>query len=205
MRTQAQRHSPDIDAWGTSLVEKVVTRLERRIQDFESNPAPGVSAPSIEQQQRKFAFLKRLIDVHYAYKPDLGQRHRYSELHRIIKGLIVEFITQSERDIQPVNIEHNRNPEAKRYWDELAPDALARAKLPGMFHVAASYNHLRQSTQTKGVNSAARFHVVGELVRVSIDVFQEEHPKLRLEHSTRASIYNDHFAAIALALSMRKG
>ncbi len=191
----------DLDVWATQLVGTVVSRLKERISNFESDPAPGISAPTIAQQRRKFTFLSTLIAAHDAHDPELGRRKPQSELHRIIKGLIVHFITQSERDIQPVNIEHNRNPVAKKYWEEQQPDAFENAKLPGLFHVAASYNYLKDYKQG---STAAKFHVIGELVRVCIDVFKEEHPKLNLPCPTQASIYNDHREAIDLAFSMRR-
>jgi len=185
-------------------VDLIIARLEERIRHFEMDPVGGISAPSVGQQHRKFGFLKRLVEAHKAYEGKAGLRRKSSELHRIVNGFVVHFITQSERDIQPLNVEHGRNPEAKNYWDGREPDALRHAKLPGLFHVAASYNHLRQSSRVRGATSAAKFHAVGELVRVCIDTFKEEYPKLNLPHPTRASIYNDHFEAISLALSMRK-
>ena len=182
------------DAWARFVVDKVIVRIEERLNDFnqaqtKGESRSGILAPSDEQQKNKYDFLQKLIEEHKTYKPSQSNRHPQSELHRIIKGFIVNFISQSESDLQPLNIQHGRNPEALEYWNSLDPKALENARLPGMFHAAASYNHLKREHPGRG-ESSRKFHAIGEVLRVSIDIFKEEHAKLNLSEKTRASIYN---------------
>ena len=52
-------------------------------------------------------------------------------------------------------------------------------------------------------SKALKFHAVGEIIRVCIDVFKEEFPKLGLDFETRASIHNDHIELARFAFSCR--
>jgi hypothetical protein len=198
-----------LDEWATGLVKLVVGRLQSRIETFRKDSRPGQSAHTIEEQTNKFNYLNGLIARHLAYQPrsnpqssDTKDTHPYSALHRIIRGLLVEFIHQSQNGTQPLNIEHGRNPEARAYWESTGASALRLAKLPGMFHLASSYNYLRRNLQVDATK-AAKFHAVGEIVRVCIDIFKEEFPKRKLSCQTCASVYNDHLAIILLASMLR--
>jgi hypothetical protein len=95
----------------------VIYRLENRLKAFRDDPTPGVSAPTIDQQTRKFDFLESVLRQHKNYQrdPENGRRHPWSQLRRIINGFLVEFINQSESNTQPLNIENDRNPLAKAY------------------------------------------------------------------------------------------
>jgi hypothetical protein len=173
--------SPDLgelSAWKDQLVSKVVGRLQERIYEFARDPAPGVMAISIQEQKAKFAFLTKLIEQHKSYSRGPGDRHSHSFLHRIINGFIVEFIKQSEGCITSLNVENDRNPEAKKYWDSQDPDVFNAVKLPGMFHFAVTYNRLRESPGKERKNQ--------------LDIFQAEFSKFQSSHESRASLYNDY-------------
>jgi hypothetical protein len=198
-----------LDQWANRLVEQVVERLESRINTFRENPLPGRSAPSVEEQQRKFDYLDVLICRHKAYRPGEGSlpsggvdKHPYSVLHRIVKGFLVEFIYQTENRVQPLNIENDRNPAAREYWLTRDSEDFRIAKAPGMHHLAASYNQLRNICSVDDRRSV-KFHAVGEIVRVCIDTFTEAFPKLNYPSQTHASVYNDHDAGILLAFQLR--
>ena len=192
----------ELSAWKDQLVSKIIGRLQERNDEFERDPAPGVMAITIQEQKAKFAFLAKLIEQHTSYTRGPGDRHPHSFLHRIINGFIVEFIKQSEGCITSLNVENDRNPEAKKYWDSQDPDVFNAAKLPGMFHFAASYNRLRESPGKESKNQPA-LHALGEVVRASIDIFQAEFSKFQSTQESRASLYNDHRQMIRLALVLR--
>jgi hypothetical protein len=198
-----------LDQWANRLVEQVVERLESRINTFRETPLPGRSATSVEEQQKKFDYLDVLICRHKAYRPRQDSppsggvdKHPYSVLHRIVKGFLVEFIYQTENRVQPLNIENGRNPAAREYWLTQDSEDFRIAKAPGMHHLAASYNQLRD-TCSGADRRGTKFHAVGEIVRVCIDIFTEEFPKLNYASQTHAAVYNNHHAGILLAYQLR--
>jgi hypothetical protein len=198
-----------LDQWTTLFVAKVVERLESRINTFRESPLPGILAASVKEQRSKFDFLEGLICRHKNYEPRQHSlpsggvdKHPYSVLHRIVKGFLVEFIYQTENRVQPLNIENGRNPTAREYWSARDSEEFRIAKAPGMHHLAASYNQLRDICSNDNRRSV-KFHAVGEIVRVCIDTFTEEFPKLNYTFPPHASVYNDHGECILLACQLR--
>jgi hypothetical protein len=199
---QTTSNADDLNLCATQLVALVVEKLSERSRDFKKSPAPGVSATTIAAQQKKFEYIDRLIDQHISYQKSPTQRQPNSTLHRIIRGFIVEFIHQTTEQVTPLNIEHNRNPEAKTYWNSKDSAEFKAAAFPGMYHLAVRYNKLRDP-QSRERGNLAKFHAVGEVIRASIDVFKEQFPKLAKINDPRASLYNDHFESIRLAFQLR--
>jgi hypothetical protein len=186
----------------TQLVSLVIERLHARSEAFKKSPAPGVSATTIREQSKKFEYVEKLLNNHKSYQRSKNDRHPHSPLHRIIRGFIVEFISQTEEQLTPLNTEHDQNPEARAYWNSKDPKDFDSAKLPGMYHMAVSYNKLRDPLRRESGN-LAKLHAVGEVIRASIDVFKEHFPALAPGSEPRASIYNDHIESIRLASTLR--
>lgn len=199
---QTTSNADDLNLCATELVALVVDRLRERSRDFKISPAPGVSATTIAEQTKKFEYIDHLINQHDSHQQSHKQQHPSSALHRIIRGFIVEFIHQTTEQVTPLNIEHNRNPDAKAYWDSKDSAEFKAAAFPGMYHLAVSYNKLRDP-QSRERGNLAKFHAVGEVIRASIDVFKEHFPKLANMNDPRASLYNDHFKSIHLAFNLR--
>ncbi len=176
--SEAQR----INAWLDETALKVIDRLKNRITQF-NEPQGGVSTATAEQKS-KFSVIAKMLAEH-----DMHTKERRSYLMRMIKGFLVEFTRQSERGITPCNVENNKNPEAKAFWESQSPEAFEEAKYGGILHSATSYLGLKQRFP-RSVTRNTSFPVLGEIIRSSIDVFNEEYPKFAPDTKPQPSIYN---------------
>jgi len=181
--------------WLNKTTTLIIERMREKILEFEATPHEGTSAPTIEQQERKFQFLKKLIEEN-----ESGIKKR-GPLTRIIRGFLTEFIRQSENEIPACNITNGRNPEVAAYWQTKTSGEFHDAMIPGVFHSAVSYNRIRDYASVN--ERSASFHAIGEIVRTTIDMFKEEYPKLNPNKKPTPSVYNDHREVIRLALHFR--
>jgi hypothetical protein len=185
--------------WLDETVERVVSRMNDRIFQHELAPQAGTSVPTIEGQDKKFQEVEQMIGEHYAHE---GKKK--GSLARIIRGYLTEFIRQSEKQTVACNILHDRNPDAKKYWDA-RPSEFREAIASGMYHSAVSYRKLvrdKFASSNERINRSPVFHSLGEIIRDTIDVFKEEYPKLNPDNPPVATLYNDHMAVVKLATDM---
>jgi hypothetical protein len=194
--TEAKKQKTE--KWLKETIDVVIHRIEERSEHFKANPQGGSSAPEIEQQERKYAFMDRILTDHYK-----ESNKSKSPLSRIIRGYLVEFIRQSEERLPACNIRHGRNPEAGQYWESHIKD-FDDARAGGIWQTASGFRKFEKIYPRKEAEGrSAEFHAVGEIVRSSIDVFKEEYPKLDAVNPPAPSVYNDHLASVALAHDMR--
>jgi len=192
--------------WLDATTEKVVEKLQARIEHHRLYPKGGRSAPDIGQQNRKFDHIESLIIEHREHS-----EAKRSVLSRTIRGFLTEFIRQSETKTVLCNIEHG-NRQARLYWDEQerqSPGSFRNAILSGQFHTAAAYNKQlalsgeRVNSGEKRVGKSPLFHSIGEVIRSTIDVFKEEYAMLRPGETPMPSLHNDHMAVIEMAYDLR--
>lgn len=190
----------EVNQWIDETTERVIDKLRYNVTHYGDNPKSGTSVPSIEKQKAKLQFVGMLLEKHDEHEK--ANKRKKSELHRMIRGYVGEFVRQSEHQITPCNIDHNRNPKAAAYWESQGAKEFSDAIIGGVTHTATSYNHLRDRYTKSGQRSAA-FHAVGEVIRVTIDVFKAEYPEFDPVHPPAPSLYNNHNAAIKLAFDLR--
>jgi hypothetical protein len=171
--------------WLDETAEKVIDALRERTDAFLKNPATG-DDPDWHMRSGRYTKLQRLLDK--AATPAHLSASGRSDLHRIIRGYLVEFVRQSEEGVPPCNIQNGRNEAAKAYWEQRPESEFAEAKFRGLVHSASSYRRvLGHDTSGRKAAMAA----TGDIIRTTIDVFRQEFPKLCPDLEPRASIGND--------------
>lgn len=171
--------------WLDKTTQNVVDALRARTDTFLQTPG-SLDDPEWNLRSARYAKLQRLLD-NADTPPGLFVSGR-SDLHRIIRGYLVEFVRQSEEGVPPCNTQYGRNEAARAYWEHRPEEEFAEAKFRGLIHAASSYRRvLHQDTSGRKAAMAA----TGEIIRTTIDVFHQEFPKLCPDTEPRASISND--------------
>ena len=202
-RYKRSRHTPaEMNDWLTQTTFKVIEVLRARNAEFkEMQPPEGVDETALSKfqfKQRRTDFIGELLNRH-----DQAANPNRSELHRIIKGYLCEFINQTESGLPACNIMNGRNPEAQEYWKSRPSEEFEAAKAPGIFHAAATYNKLK-SLRSERKHKKIAWESTGEIIRHSIDVFKQEYPRFDTEHVTTASLFNDHLEIIARSTQLNQ-
>lgn len=124
-------------------------------------------------------------------------------LRRMARGFITDFLHQTEENITPCNIKHDRNPVAKEAWSKCTPQEFHTAAAPGLFHTAVSLNDLKHN-YSDGIHGSTAYHALGRIIKTATIVFGEQYGKLGLSYEPKASVYNDEVALIRLASLLDK-
>ena len=199
---QRQPENKRIYAWLDYVTNNVIKKLEARTIDFENKPSSEFSTLKDEEKyldkEKKYKFLRVLLEL--KDMDDLGKK---STISKIVRGYLTEFIRQTEQQITVCNIENGRNPEAKKYWDSQPHEEFWEAKAPAFFHTAVVYEKFKSLMGTK-VDRKAAWEATGEIVRICVDEFKAEYPKLNPDLTPVASVYNEHMHIIEAAYNLNR-
>ena len=158
-----------IDSWLEATTAKVLQQLKEDVELHERSIARGKLV--LESDTKRYELLRRNLEKDRVPR-SIDGKLRPTNLERIIRGYLVEFIRQSEEGAPSHNAHMDKEPTAS-YWASRSRQEFLSARLLCNMHTAAAHHHIKKEEHpTKSVSVS--FDALGEIILTSIAIFTEE-------------------------------